>query len=109
MYNNYASMHAFWSDTTNMDNLRGGDATGQATPGAQEVTSEKGDVSGFGNTVHSYSGDTFYSTMCRISWPKEVHITNARVQQCKSFAENYCTVACVTWGHADGKVTRPFW
>ena len=43
-----------------MDNLRGGDATGLATPGAQEVTSDADGVSGFGNSVHSYSGDSFY-------------------------------------------------
>ena len=55
MYNNYAAMHAFWSDTTNMDNLRGGDATGKATPGAMEVDAEA--HTGFGNTVHTYSAD----------------------------------------------------
>uniref|UniRef100_A0A7S0QX56 Uncharacterized protein n=1 Tax=Cryptomonas curvata TaxID=233186 RepID=A0A7S0QX56_9CRYP len=59
-YNGYAAVKAFWADTTNMDNLRGGDATGLATPGAQEVTSDADGVSGFGNTVHSYSGDSFY-------------------------------------------------
>ncbi len=60
MYNAYAGVKAYWSDTTVMDNLRGGDATGLATPGAQEVVSEADGVSGFGNTVHSYSGETFY-------------------------------------------------
>jgi hypothetical protein len=60
MYNAYTSVKAFWSDTINMDNLRGGDATGLATPGAQEVTSEADGVSGAGNTVHTYSGDSFY-------------------------------------------------
>ena len=59
-YNGYAAVKAFWADTTNMDNLRGGDATGLATPGAQEVTSDADGVSGFGNSVHSYSGDSFY-------------------------------------------------
>ena len=59
-YNGYAAVKAFWADTTNMDNLRGGDATGLATPGAQEVTSDADGVSGFGNSVHTYSGDSFY-------------------------------------------------
>ncbi len=52
MYNNYAAIHAFWSDTTNMDSLRGADATHSATPGAQEVSSTATSVTGFGNTVH---------------------------------------------------------
>ncbi len=63
-YNGYAAVKAFWADTTNTDNLRGGDATGLATPGAQEVTSDADGVSGFGNTVHSYSGDSFYRALC---------------------------------------------
>jgi hypothetical protein len=57
MYNNYVAMHSFWADTTNMDNLRGGDATGKATPGAMEGSSTGTAVTGFGNTVHTYSGD----------------------------------------------------
>ena len=60
MYNNYTAVHTYWSDTTVMDNLRGGDATGVATPGAQEVVSVSDGVSGFGNTTHTYSGDSFY-------------------------------------------------
>ena len=44
-----------------MDNLRGGDATGLATPGAQEVSiADDGTVSGIGNTVHTASFDSFY-------------------------------------------------
>ncbi len=60
MYNGYAAIKTYWSDTIVMDNLRGGDATGLATPGAQEVTSTSDGVSGTGNTVHTYSGDSFY-------------------------------------------------
>ena len=52
MYNNYASVSTYWSDTTVMDNLRGADATGVATPGAQETFSS--------NTTHTASGDSFY-------------------------------------------------
>ena len=59
-YNGYAAIKTFWYDTTNSDNLRGGDATGVATPGAQEVTASADGVSGFGNTTHTYSGDSFY-------------------------------------------------
>jgi hypothetical protein len=32
MYNAYTAIKTYWSDTINMDNLRGGDATGMATP-----------------------------------------------------------------------------
>jgi hypothetical protein len=60
MYNNYTAVKTFWSDTVVMDNLRGGDATGVATPGAQEITSTADGVSGIGNTTHTYSGDSFY-------------------------------------------------
>ena len=60
-YNGYAAVKAFWADTTNMDNLRGGDATGLATPGAQEISiADDGTVSGIGNTVHTASFDSFY-------------------------------------------------
>ena len=61
MYNAYAGVKAAWSDTTVMDNLRGGDATGLATPGAQEISiADDGTVSGIGNTVHTASFDSFY-------------------------------------------------
>ncbi len=66
MYNNYTAVKTYWSDTTLMDNLRGGDATGLATPGAQEISFEYDDkdgvwvISGNGNTVHTYSADSFY-------------------------------------------------
>ena len=56
MYNAYTSIKAYWSDTIFMDNLRGGDATGLATPGAQEVTAANP-----GNTIHTISSDTFYT------------------------------------------------
>ena len=55
MYNAYAAIKADWSDTIFMDNLRGGDATGAATPGDQEVTGANP-----GNTIHTLSGDVFY-------------------------------------------------
>ena len=64
MWNNYASVHATWADTTNMDNLRGADATGLATPGAMEVSSTADGVTGFGNTRHTYSGDEIHTPKC---------------------------------------------
>ena len=60
MYNSYAAIQAVWHDTTTMDNLRGADATGVATPGAQEVTATASGVEGTGNTTHHYSSDSFY-------------------------------------------------
>ena len=60
MYNAYAAVKTYWSDTVNMDNLRGADATGVATPGAQEISSTSDGVTGNGNTTHTYSGDSFY-------------------------------------------------
>ena len=60
MYNAYTAVKTYWSDTIVMDNLRGADATGVATPGAQEVVSTSDGVSGAGNTTHTYSGDSFY-------------------------------------------------
>jgi hypothetical protein len=41
---------------------------------------------------------------CRVHWPSDLQPT-PRQQQCKAFAETYCTVACVTWGDAKGKVS----
>ena len=67
MYNAYTSTHAFWADTTNMDNLRGADSTGKATPGAQEVSSTDSGVAGFGNTKHTYSGDEIHTDKCAYS------------------------------------------
>ena len=60
MYNAYAAVKTFWSDTTLMDNLRGADATGVATPGAQEISASADGVSGTGNTTHHFSSDSFY-------------------------------------------------
>lgn len=61
-YNGYAAIKTFWYDTTQSDNLRGADATGVATPGAQEIVIDQdtGAVSGIGNTTHTFSQDSFY-------------------------------------------------
>ena len=63
MFNSYASIQAYWSDTILMDNLRGADSTGVATPGAQEISIDAttGAISGNGNTVHTYSQDSYAS------------------------------------------------
>jgi hypothetical protein len=122
MYNNYGAIHAFWSDTTDMDNLRGGDATGKATPGAMEVDSKA--HTGFGNTVHTYSGDGFYKPppappptdnsaptvpTCTIQWPTPPALLSARTQECVSLAETYCTVSCITWGFMTDTATQAKW
>jgi hypothetical protein len=57
-YNNYAAMHAYWSDTTDMDNLSSGNATGKASPGAMEINAKA--HAGVGNIVHTYSSDGKY-------------------------------------------------
>ncbi len=87
MYNAYAGMRAFWSDTTNMDNLRGAAAVIFMPPDVlrtpnlldeliffradwmimrqgvaglpTETVIDKDSKSGFGNTRHTFSGDTF--------------------------------------------------
>ncbi len=71
MFNSYAAIKTFWFDTMSMDNFRGADATGVATPGAAEVTyAQEEDPddkdalitvwSGLGNTTHTLSTDSFY-------------------------------------------------
>ncbi len=50
MFNDYVGMHSFWSDTTDMDNLRGADITDHSVAGSIE------DVTRGGSTVHTASG-----------------------------------------------------
>ena len=77
MFNSYSAVQTFWSDTTLMDkycleishflylfylylcnfSLRGGDATGRATPGAQEATID-GRMVSMGNSTHYLSSDS---------------------------------------------------
>lgn len=108
MYNNYVAEHAFWADTTNMDNLRGADATGKATPGAMEVSSTAGGVTGFGNTRHSYSGDEIHSTRC----PTTIGVVSAwyLVMTCSdwkaSLASGTNTYPEYLWISATGRVRR---
>jgi hypothetical protein len=76
-----------------MDNLRGGDDTGAATLGSLR----------FGNTFHTYSGDTFCKPpkppAC-IDLPSIPALLNPRIQECVSLADTYCIVAGVTWDTA---------
>ncbi len=65
MYNSYAAIKTYWSDTIFMDNIRGADAITASIPGAQEVsaTTDTAGVttwSGKGNTVHTLTNDSFY-------------------------------------------------
>ena len=104
----------------------GGDATrpgraGKAAPDPVEVDSKA--HTGYGNTVHTYSGDTFYkppppppdttnnvpAAACAISWPTPPILLNARTQECVSLAQTYCTVACVTWGRMNDADTQAKW
>mmetsp|Transcript_25109 Transcript_25109/g.50334 ORF Transcript_25109/g.50334 Transcript_25109/m.50334 type:complete len:110 (+) Transcript_25109:89-418(+) len=49
MFNDYASIHAYWADTTDMDNLRTADITDHSVAGSIE------DVTRGGSTVHTPS------------------------------------------------------
>lgn len=88
MFNSYSSIQAYWSDTVLMDNLRGADATGVATPGAQEISinSTNGAVTGNGNTTHTYSQDTYES----------YHTTSSKDNMvCR--IDGYCSVNGSQW------------
>jgi len=51
MYNSYAAISAYWSDTTAMDNLRAADITASSVAGSIETIS--------GNVDHTASSSTF--------------------------------------------------
>jgi hypothetical protein len=48
--------------------------------------------------------DELLSQNCRVTWPSDLQPT-PRQQQCKTLAETYCIVACVSWGSAKGRVS----
>jgi len=61
MWNSYASISAYWSDTTAMDNLRGADITATSVAGSTETIATNtaaNNVRG-GHSVHTASGSTF--------------------------------------------------
>jgi hypothetical protein len=60
-YNSYAAISAFWSDTTNMDNLRAGDITDSSIAGSVEAigaNTAATNVRG-GHSVHTASDSTY--------------------------------------------------
>mmetsp|Transcript_34488 Transcript_34488/g.68998 ORF Transcript_34488/g.68998 Transcript_34488/m.68998 type:complete len:113 (+) Transcript_34488:128-466(+) len=58
MYNDYASIHAYWADTTDMDNLRTADITDHSIAGSIE------DITRGGSTVHTPSSVCTFTTPC---------------------------------------------
>ena len=61
MYNSYAAISAYWSDTTAMDNLRAADITSSTVAGSTETigaNTAATNVRG-GHTVHTSSSSTF--------------------------------------------------
>jgi len=61
MYNSYAAISAYWSDTTAMDNLRGADITSSTVAGSLETigaNTTANNVRG-GHSVHTASGSTW--------------------------------------------------
>jgi len=61
MWNSYAAISAYWSDTTAMDNLRGADITATTVAGSTETigaNTAANNVRG-GHTVHTTSTSSF--------------------------------------------------
>ena len=61
MWNSYAAISAYWSDTTAMDNLRAADITSSTVAGSTETigaNTAATNVRG-GHTVHTSSSSTF--------------------------------------------------
>jgi hypothetical protein len=60
-YNSYAAISAFWSDTTNLDNLRSGDITDSSIAGSAESigANTAANIVRGGHSVHTASGSTY--------------------------------------------------
>ena len=61
MFNSYAAISAYWSDTTAMDNIRAADITDSTVAGSLETigaNTAANNVRG-GHSVHTASGSTF--------------------------------------------------
>ena len=61
MFNSYAAISAYWSDTTAMDNIRAADITDSSVAGSLETigaNTAANNVRG-GHSVHTASGATF--------------------------------------------------
>merc|ERR1719287_250309 len=61
MFNSYAAISAYWSDTTDMDNLRTADITDHSVAGSTESIGANDDATrtNAGNAVHTASGSTY--------------------------------------------------
>merc|ERR1711939_234605 len=61
MWNSYAAISAYWSDTTAMDNLRGADITASSVAGSTETIAANTAATNVrgGHSVHTASGSTF--------------------------------------------------
>ena len=61
MFNSYAAISAFWSDTTKMDNLRAADITATSVAGSTETIADNTAATNVrgGHTVHSSSDYVF--------------------------------------------------
>mmetsp|Transcript_96848 Transcript_96848/g.141669 ORF Transcript_96848/g.141669 Transcript_96848/m.141669 type:complete len:135 (-) Transcript_96848:212-616(-) len=60
MFNDYASVNAFWSDTTLMDNLRAADITDSTVAGSLETIGANTDTTNVrgGHSVHTASSNS---------------------------------------------------
>ena len=61
MFNSYAAISAYWSDTTAMDNLRAADITDSSVAGSTETIAANDATTNVrgGHSVHTASGSTF--------------------------------------------------
>ena len=61
MFNGYAAISAYWSDTTAMDNLRGADITSSTVAGSLETIAAQSTANNVrgGHSVHTASSSTF--------------------------------------------------
>ena len=59
MFNSYAAISAFWSDTTKMDNLRAADITATSVAGSTETIADNTAATNVrgGHTVHTASSE----------------------------------------------------
>jgi hypothetical protein len=60
MFNEYAAISAYWSDTTKMDNLRGADITDSAIAGSlEQISSDTANHARGGHSVHTNSDSAY--------------------------------------------------
>ena len=69
MFSSFSSINTFWSDTTNMDNLRGADITASSVAGSTEtigLNNPAYNVRG-GHSVHIKSDETYYAQSASVA------------------------------------------